>query len=298
LIEPGLRRVFDIAASRPRPMVQEIFGQQSSTKMNEHYEGMGALPKVPVFDGTVPYHDFAAGYKTTIKNYEFALGMVVQRALIDDEMYGVINRRATGLGQTFGNTVEADAADLFINAFTDNGTNRMGASTNGADGVALLSTAHPRSPIDSGTTDSNEGTLDLNVPNVDTARQAMANFTDDVGELLGIEADTVLVPTELERTARQIFGRQAIWEPGSAEFNSNMFAGGMRVVVWNRLTDSNAWFLINTAQMMEHLIFQWRIRPEFARAEDFDGIQAKFRGYQRYGIGWSDWRWIIGENPS
>tara|TARA_Y100000310_G_scaffold126272_3_gene125044 strand:+ start:3762 stop:4634 length:873 start_codon:yes stop_codon:yes gene_type:complete len=290
--------VFDIAASRPTPMLTTLFGEQNSTKMNEHYEGMGEFPKVPVFDGTIPYADFAAGYKTTIRNFELAQGMVVERALVDDEMYGVLNRRAARMGNTFSNTIEADAADVFINAFTDGGTNRLGASTNGGDGVALLSTAHKRSPVDSGTTDSNEGTLDLNVPNVDTTRQAMANFTDDVGELLGANADTILVPTELERTARQIFGRQAIWEPGSAQFDANMFAGAMRVIVWNRLTDANAWFLIDSTQMMEHLIWQWRIRPEFAQAEDFDGIQAKYRGYMRYGIGFSDWRWIFGQNPS
>ena len=50
--------------------------------------------------------------------------------------------------------------------------------------------------------------------------------------------------------------------------------------------------------MKQHLIWQNRIMPEFAQAEDFDGLTAKFRGYMRYGIGWTDWRWIYGHNPS
>ena len=298
LLEPGLKAIFDTAVSRPRPMVEELFGMEASTKRQEHYLGMGATGLVPVFDGTVNYEDFDSYYKTSIMNYELAQGMVVERALVDDEMYGEINRRAVRLGGSFDRTIESDAADVFINAFTDGGTNRLGASTNGADGVALLSAAHPYSPAQSGTTQSNEGTLTLNVANVDTTRQNMLNFTDDKGELLGVEADTILVPTELERTARQIFGRGAIWEPGSAQFDRNMFEGAMRIVVWNRLTDANAWFLIDSMLMKQHLHWQWRIRPEFAQADDFDGIKAKYRGYMRYGIGWDYWAFIHGQNPS
>ncbi len=298
LLEPGLRRIFDTAVNRPRPMVEDLFGIEASTKRQEHYLGMGATGLVPVFDGSVKYEDYDAYYKTSVLNYELAQGMVVERSLVDDEEYGEINRRARNLGGAFDRTVESDAADVFINGFTDGGTNRLGASTNGADGVGLLSTAHPYSPAQSGSTQANEGTLALNVPNVDTTRQAMLNFVDDKGELLAVEPDTILVPTELERTAKQIFGRGAMWEPGSAQFDKNIFEGAMRVVVWNRLTDANAWFMIDSELMKRFLHFQWRIRPEFAQAEDFDGIQAKYRGYMRYGIGWSYWAFIYGQNPS
>ena len=174
----------------------------------------------------------------------------------------------------------------------------MGASTNGADGVALLSAAHPYSPADTGTTQANEGTLALTIDNLDTTRQNMRNFTDDAGQLLGINPDMLLVPPELERTATQLVSERAIYEPGSAQFDVNMFSGRFRPVVWNRLTDPNAWFLIDSTLMKQHLIWQWRIRPEFSQAEDFDGLTAKYRGYMRYGIGWTDWRWIFGQNPS
>ena len=174
----------------------------------------------------------------------------------------------------------------------------MGASTNGGDGVALLSTAHPHSPADTNNTQANEGTLALTIDNLDTTRQAMRNFTDDAGQLLGINPDMLLVPPELERTATQLVSERAIYEPGSAQYDVNMFSGRFRPVVWNRLTDANAWFLIDSTLMKQHLIWQWRIRPEFSQAEDFDGLTAKYRGYMRYGIGWTDWRWIFGQNPS
>jgi phage major head subunit gpT-like protein len=298
LLEPGLRQIFFLGMSRPAPVVGTLFGSEVSNKSKEEYQSIGATGLVPAWSGTVPYEDVHGGYLTTIRNYEFASGITVERTLVDDDQYNVIRRRATNLGDSFSNTIEHDAAQVFINGFTDSGTNRMGASTNGADGVGLLSTAHPGRPDGGGSTQSNEGTAALTIANLDTARQAMMNYTDDKGVLLGVNPDLLLVPPELERTATQIVSERALYEPGSTQFDVNMFAGRVRPIVWNRLTDSNAWYLMDSRMMSQHLIFQWRIQPEFAQAEDFDGMQAKYRGYMRYGIGWTDWRWIYGNNPA
>ena len=298
LLKPGLKRIYDIAMSRPRPMMEMLFGQEASTRYEEQYQGMGAQGLVPPFDGTVPYHDFDAGYRTDIRNYEFAMGMQVERRLVDDDQFNQIKRRASNMADSFNTSIETDAANIFINGFTDSGTNRMGASTNGADSVALLSAAHPHSPANTNNTQANESTLALTLDNLDTTRQAMRSFTDDRDQLLGVTPDLLLVPPELERTATQLVSERAIYEPGSAQYDLNIFSGRFRPVVWDRLTDANAWFLIDSTLMKQHLIWQWRIRPEFAEAEDFDGLTAKFRGYMRYGIGWTDWRWIYGQNPS
>ena len=298
LLKPGLKSIFDIGMSRPATMIEMLFKIESSTRFEEQYQGMGTTGLVTVFDGTVPYVDYDAGYRTDIRNYEFAQGIQVERRLVDDEQYNQINQRASNMADSFQTTRETDAVNIFINGFTDSGTNRMGASTNGADGVGLLSAAHPHSPANSSTTQANEGTLALTIDNLDTTRQAMRNFTDDAGQLLGINPNMLLVPPELERTATQLVSERALYEPGSAQYDVNMFSGRFQPVVWDRLTDSNAWFLIDSNLMKQHLIWQWRIRPEFSTADDFDGLTAKFRGYMRYGIGWTDWRWVYGQNPS
>ena len=298
VLKPGLKAVFDLAVSRPRPVMELLFGVQSSTRFEEQYQGMGAQGLVPPFMGSVPYYDFDAGYRVDIRNYEFAQGVQIERRLVDDDQGGQITSRAQNMADSFSQTIEQDAVNVFINGFTDSGTNRMGASVAGADGVGLLSAAHPYSPRNSGTTQANEGTLALNIDNLDTTRQAMRNFTDDKGNLLGINPDLLLVPPELERQATQLLSERAIYEPNSAQFDVNMFSGRLRPIVWDRLTDSNAWFMIDSTLMKSHLIWQWRIRPEFAQADDFDGLTAKYRGYMRYGIGWTDWKWIYGQNPS
>ena len=298
LLEPGLREIFETTVNRPRPMLEMLYRVVPSDKYQERYQGMGASSLVLPFTGAVKYDTFDASYETVLRNYELAQGLSVERRLFDDEQYGIIRDKAQAMADAFDKTIEHDAVQTFINAFTDTGNNRLGQSLSGADGVGLCSTAHPYSPAQSGTPQSNEGTLALSLPNLDTTRQNMWNWTDDKGDLMAVTPDILLVPAELERTATQILSERAIFEPGSAQFDVNMFSGRMQLVVWNRLTDANAWFVIDSQAMKRYLIWQWRIRPEFANTSDFDSMQAKFRGYMRYGIGWYHWAWIFGQNPS
>lgn len=297
LLEPGLRRIFDLASSRPAPMLDVLFGMQPSTKFEEHYTTIGDLALVPVFNGQVRYDNFDQGFRTDIRNYTLTKGIQVPRELIDDDQYSEIERRARGLGEVFARTKEEDAAQVFANAFTDAGTNRIGGSTNGADAVALCSLVHPYSP-QTATTQANESTRALTLANWDLTVQDMQNFVDDRGELLDVNPDMILIPRELKRTAASIFDPRAVWEPNSAEFTTNIFNGEVRVIVWNRLTDPNAWFALDTNAMKEHLIWQNRIMPEFSEARDSDFQVRKYIGYMRYGMGWDDFKWIFGNNPA
>ena len=74
---------------------------------------------------------------------------------------------------------------------------------------------------------------------------------------------------------------------------------GIDYVVWDYLTDANAWWLID--QQLSKLYLNWfdRVPLEFAMdpTSDFT-LEARFRGYMRYSYGWSDWRWVYGNNPS
>ena len=105
LLKPGLKSIFDVGMSRPRPIMEMLFGVESSTRFEEQYQGMGAQGLVPPFDGTVPYHDFDAGYRTDIRNYEFAMGIQVERRLVDDDQYSQIRRRASNMSDSFNQTI-------------------------------------------------------------------------------------------------------------------------------------------------------------------------------------------------
>ena len=84
LLNPVLKRTFDIGMSRPQTMMEMLFKVETSTRYEEQYQGLGAQGLVPPFDGTVPYVDFDAGYRIDIRNYEFAQGLQIERRLLDD----------------------------------------------------------------------------------------------------------------------------------------------------------------------------------------------------------------------
>tara|TARA_R110000824_G_scaffold68237_6_gene176632 strand:+ start:2516 stop:3439 length:924 start_codon:yes stop_codon:yes gene_type:complete len=295
LLEPNLREIFTTAAlGRPSPMMERLFGLRSSNKFEEHYLNTGAFGLVPKFEGSVEYDRLDGGYRTDISHHELAMGFQVERKLVDDEMYGIIADMAFGMGDSFAQTRETDAADKFNNGFSDAATLRLGDSGDGSDGVALCSAAHPDSPIRAGSTQSNEDVLALNLDNWDTTRQRMKAFTDDRGQLVASDPNIALVPRELERTSFQLFNPGARFEPGSAEFTSNLFAGSVTVIVWDFLTDANNWFALDERLMRRQLVWQDRVPLEFSQEGDFDGIKAKFRGYVRYGRGHTGWQFVYG----
>lgn len=298
LLEPGLREIFSTQAGRPDPMRDMLYRVIPSGRRWEEYQGIGSMGLVRPYQGAVETEDFDAYFEVTIRNYLLTKGLIIERQLLEDDQTGTINSRATAFGDTFQNTQEFDASTVFTNAFTDTGVDRIGQAIAGADAVGLCSLVHPDSPRQSGNTQANEDTLVLSRANVNTTRQAMRNFTDDKGELMGVNPDTYLGPAELEEEAAKIFDPKAVFQPDSAEFNVNIFAGRLRPLTWNRLTDADAWFLIDSRLMKRYLIWQQRINPMFERASVSNTEIAQFNGRMRYGRGWLHWAWLFGNNPA
>tara|TARA_Y100000310_G_scaffold152539_1_gene152021 strand:+ start:5365 stop:6315 length:951 start_codon:yes stop_codon:yes gene_type:complete len=307
LLEPTIREIFDVQSTRPDPVRDLLFDVQAHDRLQGRYTGIGARRLVPVYTGEAQAEDFDQYYRTDITNFTFVDGVIVDRQMLEDDEFGEIVTRSSAFADSFADTQEDDAMQVFSNGFTDSGTNRMGQTTNGADGVALMSTAHPYSPRQSGTTQSNEGTLQLNLANAETTRVNMAKLTGDKGQRLGIRPDTILVPVDLEQKALQVFpqgGNPNVFEPGSAEFDVSIFAsriGGhsMTVIVWNLLTDTDAWFMMDSRLMKQHLKWQERVAPSLGQGTlSDDEEKVRWNGRMRYGMGWTHWSWIYGQNPS
>lgn len=307
LLEPGLREVFHVEMSNRASLHkrQRLFTTLTSERAFEDHLGIGALGS-DGWDyktrGQVSYDSMSEGYKATLRHRSFAKGIVIEREMLEDNLYpgsGIprsITERAEKLAEATETYRELIAAAVFNNISTDSGTTTGGFNLAGPDAVGLASAAHPRSPSDSAT-QSNEGALSLTVDNVDTARQNMRAWTDDRAELIAVNPDVLLVPPELEKAALII--QQSMQEPGHANNDANVVGRRVKEVIsWDFLTDANAWGLIDDQRRAQHLLWYDRVAPEFAAEGDFDSLVAKFRAYFRCGRGWTDWRWIMWENPS
>jgi len=121
---------------------------------------------------------------------------------------------------------------------------------------------------------------------------------DDRNQLIPVNPNTILVPPELEDTAWEIVN--TINKPGTADNDGNFVRStGLRVIVWDYLTDENNWFLLDPALAKMYLNWFERVPLEFSMdpTSDFN-LEAKFRGYMRYSYGFSDWRWVYGHQVS
>lgn len=266
--------------------VMQLFNQQGSTKAKETDLRIGGFKDPVEFNGTIQYDDAERGYEIEYTPTELASGFQVERKLADDMQYPGIFQRAEELGNSFARKRRKDAASVFNNAFS--------TSFPGFDTSPLCEDTHRRSRTDATAVD-NELTLALTSDNLETAITTMQDFGDDLGEEITIMPNVLVAPRALRKTALEITQSSHVPENANNAINVH---DGMQVLIDPYLTDTNAWFVVDTAMARRYLRWFNRIMPEFGNTGDFDTMVRKYRGYMRYSYGWSDFRWIIGSNPS
>lgn len=295
LLEPGLRKIYTEqheALPEMRPM---LFNVQSSSTSYEKDSSVGSFGDMEVFKGTVAYDDVSQGYDVTYTHVQLTKGFKVERALFDDDLYNIISRKPRGLAIAANRTMEKYAASVFNNAFSGSGSLTVDGVTvlSNTEGQALCSTAHPYSPDDS-TTQSNSGTSAISPTAIEATRRAFATLKDDRGNLISVQPDLLLVPREREETAWEIIASKG--KVDTAHNNANFHFGKYKLAVWDYLTDSTDWFMIDSSMMKMYLNWFDRVSLEFFKDKEFDTLISKFANYARCSYGWSDWRWVYGHN--
>lgn len=282
--------------SAPASGVMQFFDIQGSTHSVEYSQGVGELGLVPEYNSssaegkaTIEYDSFSALYESTFTHKEFALGISIERKLWDDDQQGNIRRRAQNLGDTFGVTRAYHASSVFNNAFS--------SSYLGGDSKALCANDHPVNK-DSSSTFDNLGTSALSYAAVIATLKAGHSMTNDRALPRPVMYDTMIIPIALQDTAYEIV--QSILKPDTANNNANFVASkGLTVVIDPYLTDTNNWFMVDSALAKKHLIWYNRVLPEITMDPTSDyNLVAKYRGYMRYSYGWDDARWIYGHSVS
>lgn len=284
LLEPGLRKIFYDVYNKETSMLPELFNMQTTSNPYETDVSIGTMGEFKKFEGTVEYDRPYEGYTATYEFPEFAKGFMVERKMFDDQRYAVINKKPASLALAAFRRRETDGAAIFNNAFT----------TTGPDGVPLCATNHPSPAPDGPAARSNMSTYQLGHAALRNGILKMRSTLDDRGGRIPIVPDTILVPAELEEKAWELVtaeGKLATNHPGT---NPNIHQGKLKVVVWDYLTDPDVWFLIDSRFAKMFLNWFDRVKLEFAAAEDFDTLVAKYRAYMRYNAGWSDWVWVYG----
>src|SRR3990167_4981702 len=157
LLDPGLRKIFVDVFQLQRSVLPILFDIQSSEKAQEFDLEDGPIADFAPMNGTIPYDDAIQGVRTTYTHSSYARGFKVQRELVDDDLYNIINKKPTKLAMGATRRREADGASVLNNAFN--------ASVTGGDALSLCNTAH--TSVQGAANQSNSGTSALTAVNLE-----------------------------------------------------------------------------------------------------------------------------------
>jgi hypothetical protein len=288
---PGVKAFFGKTYAEKPLTCEMVFDKYSSDKAYEEYveeTGFGLAP-VKAEGASVSYDTDAQGYISRIVNVTYALGAKVTMEAIDDNQYErVAQAKAKKLARSMRQTKENVYANILNRAFT--------AGFVGGDGAVLCTTAHPT--LSGNQSNALTVGADLSEASLEDALTAIRGFRDSRGLRIQAKGMKLIVPSALEFTAERIM--KSTNQSGTANNDINavrsmgMLPGG--VVVWDYLTDDDAWFI--KTDVDDGLIRQTRKAMTFTQDNDFDTSNACMKAMERYAAGWADWRGIFGSNPS
>jgi phage major head subunit gpT-like protein len=225
----------------------------SSTSDIETYGWMTQLPSMREWLGPRLVHNLnEAAY--TLRNKDFELTIGVGRNQIEDEKLGIYST----LFQDMGDSARRWPDQIVKTAL------QAGTSTTTFDGVNFFATTHPLNPA--GNQSNNFTSTALTAPNYVTTRAAMMAYTGSDGEVMGVMPNLLIVPPQLESTARTILNADFL-----SAGETNVWKNSAQLLVIPQLANqATTWYLADTSRPIKPLIFQQRKAPEFVSRTELD----------------------------
>lgn len=291
LLWPGVHTVWgQIYDAHPKEY-EDLYDVETSQKAYEQdvqVTGFGLAP-VKGQGAPIQYDGEEQGFVTTYSHVAYALGYIVTKEELDDNLYKeVATRRAKANAFSINQTVETVAALPYNDAFT-------GAYYLSSDGQPLISANHVQV---SGGTFSNKLTpdADLSEAALEDINIQIMQMTMDRGLKIAAMAESLhIAPSEwynANRIMKSVLQNDTANNAINVLKATNAFPRGIKLNHF--FTNPNAWFV--RTNVPSGMTFFWRTKPEFAQDNDFDTKNAKAATYMRFSLGNTDPRGIYGSN--
>lgn len=266
-------------------MLPLIYRFKKAEQGTEYDLETGDIGTVSAFNGEINYDSVAEGYKKSVSETEYALGLKFTRRLLRNDLYGVIQDRTRSIATAFRHLRETRGAYPFVNAFNSNFT--VG------DTLSLCNSAHTSAV--GGATQSNTTTNAFSAANLFTGVLAMKKFKTNRDNPMVNIPDTIIIPMDHEEKAYEII--KSMGKVDTSVNNRNYHEGRYKLIVWdNYITSTTNWFLANSSMMKQKLIFREWEPTQFFRSGEFDTLVSKYAGYTSLEVSTVEWRWVYGSS--
>ena len=291
MLRPGIRADFrDSYQSFP-----EEFGMYLTVESLDRAEeervavsGLGRMVRKTEI-GQITYVDAVMSDKYTFVDDEFALGFMISRRLMEDDLYGRANQNAKWLGRAARLTQEYLGGALLDDAFS-------GSIYTGLNSEALFSTTHAL--LNGSGTWSNRvsGNPALSVTGYQAALELAESQVDHQGDPMPIQLRRLLIDRTDEMMAIQLV--KNVNEPYTTDRNVNAALQKSGIADYKLLhykTVDGSWYIQDPSLI--DMKFKFRIRPQMGDSQDEGGtLAAKYWARQRIMVYFFDQRGIIGSD--
>ena len=283
LMWPGIKALFGVGYGEHPEEFRDLFDISTSSQHYEEDLAVSGFPLVPVKqEGTsTTYASHAQLYVSRYTHVAYSMGWIVTYEELRDNLYPKLAAsRSKSLGFSFRQTKENVAANVYNRAFN--------ASYTGGDGQVLVCSTHPsaigsQSNILSPAADFSEKAIE------DMLIQIMGATNWD-GLKIGMMAQTLLVPRQIWFEANRVLKSTLRAGTGDNDINvirmTGEFPGGIKINHY--FSDTDAFFMRTNCP--DGMKMYQRDSYDLKQDNDFDTDNAKAKSYDRYSVGWSDWR--------
>ena len=287
LLWPGLNARWGLTyAEHPKeyPDLVDIESSEMSYEEDQELTGLGLAPIKPQGEATV-YDSFKQGFTARYTHIAYALGFMITHEAIKDNLYEKIGMQRTGsLGFSMRQTKENVVANMYNRGFN--------AAYTGADGVAMISTAHPME----GGTYSNRLAVDADMSEASLEDMVIqiGQATNARGLKIALQAKSLHVPIALQFEAARILKSVLQNDTANNAINALRAMGAFPdgVKLNHYFTDPDAFFIRTNAP--EGLKLFQREEATFDQDGEFQTKNLMYQAYERYSTGWTDPRGVYG----
>jgi len=264
----------------------ETFDSDKAYEEDQELTSLGLAPAKPQ-GASVLYDTAQQGYTTRYTHIAYALGFIITHEAMMDNKYEKIGMERTGnLAFSMRQTKENVAANVYNRAFN--------SSYTGGDGKEMIASDHPTL----NGTQSNKLAIaaDLSEAAIEDMLIQIASAQNARGLRISLMGQSLhITPSNMFEAARIL---KSVQQSGTANNDINaiktmgMLPGGVKVNHY--FNDADAWFIRTNIPRDSGLKLMQREEASFAQDGDFDTSNLKYKAYERYVFGWTDWRAIYG----